>query len=149
LYRSAAGAVKKSSTNGVYIINQRTVREILMMNASSFTPAPDGDHAFQTEVEDYFRAKGFQLIGYTPIVAGFLLVVCRHESLQLAYCLPAALPVSSVDVDLCERAVRKYAAVGGYVVTRSTFLPGAQSRAQELGILLIEGAVLKAGLVRV
>ncbi|MGQ0602205.1 MAG: hypothetical protein ACT4QE_11000, partial [Anaerolineales bacterium] len=88
------------------------------------------------------------LMGYTPMVAGFLLVICRQESLQLAYCLPAVLSVSSVDVDLCERAIRKYAAAGGYVVTRSTFLPGAMSRAQELGIQLIDGAMRKAVMVR-
>jgi hypothetical protein len=99
---------------------------------------------FQALVEEHFRARGCQLIGYVPMSPGFLLVVCRNESLQLVYGLPGLLPVTSVDIDVCERAIRRYDASGGYVVARSAFLPGAQSRARELRVALIGAAELGA-----
>ena len=98
----------------------------------------------QPLVETYFHTRGYQLIGYVPTPAGFLLLMCRNESLQLAYCLPTHLALSSLDVDVCERAMRRYEASGGYVVTRGGFLPNAHTRARELGVRLIDGATLLA-----
>ena len=101
--------------------------------------SPEG---FQIGVALLFQARGYRVIGCDEAPDGLILVLRRGQALHVAYCLRSLLAVSSVDTAACRQATERYVAAHRYVVTRSSFLPGAVIEAWTAGTELVDGATL-------
>lgn len=116
-----------------------------LLNAS-----PDN---FELGIPHIFRLRGFKaeatklhrggINAERTGDTGVFIKLNRDRHPYLAYCIPALLVITSVDVDTCMRTMTQYQIKRGLLVTRSSASAGAWTAARLANIEIVESTELR------
>jgi hypothetical protein len=88
------------------------------------------DNECFNRVRGWFEARGYVQVACERARDGHFLLLCRADSLHLVYCLAGNPMVSTIEVEACAQARRRWRAQSAAIVAPLRFTAAARREAQ-------------------